>query len=244
MSQLSVVVLHANLKALSCRRSNLQLSDAVQKCHTRWQQVRCGMIADLYKSNLAFTRIRFLSLPNIPIILPTSLHTLRTWFLKFRFSSRFTPRILMDYDCSTFLPHIFRSTFLSPFGFPKITAWYLSQLTFKRLSWYHLVILSPLSTSIFSTLFVVSFATKTWWSSAYIETFASDIMLGISFRKIFQISGPKVLPCGHPLSSQPSHLLQNLSLLYSLFPENMIVWAVWLYPRNCRPAVYLWATEG
>ena len=128
------------------------------------------MIADLYKSNLAFTGIRFLSLLNIPIIPPTFLHTLRIWSLKFRFSSRFTPRILMDCDCSTFSPHISRSTFLSPFGFPKIIAWYLSQLTFKRLSWYHLVILSPLSTSIFSTLFVVSFATKTWWSSAYIET--------------------------------------------------------------------------
>ena len=48
-----------------------------------------------------FIFMRFLSLLNIPIIPPTFLHTLRIWSLKFRFSSRFTPSILMDCDCST-----------------------------------------------------------------------------------------------------------------------------------------------
>ena len=44
--------------------------------------------------------------------------------------------------CSTFSSHISGSTFLFSFGFSKTTAWHLSQLTIKRLSWYHLVIQS------------------------------------------------------------------------------------------------------
>ena len=127
----------------------------------------------------------------------------------------------MDCVCSTFSPHISRSTFLSPFGFPKT-----SSMIFVTIN--HLVMPSSSSTSI-STLFVESFATKTWWSSACIEMLASDIMLDISFWKIFHISGPSVLPCGHPRSL---HL--NPVTYYITYPASCTLFSLPLKKRSYR----------
>ena len=125
----------------------------------------------------------------------------------------------MDCVCSTFSSHISRPMLLSPLGSPKTMTWYLLQLTFKRLSWYHLVILTPLSTS---KSILHAFHCFPWWSSAYIETLASVIMLGILFWKISTWVVQTWIPVDILSLPQPSHLLQNLSSLYSLFPWNMI----------------------
>ena len=52
----------------SCTLSNLWVSEALQKCHTKWQYVKCGRIAALKRCNLASVGIRFLSLIITPIL--------------------------------------------------------------------------------------------------------------------------------------------------------------------------------
>ena len=47
-------VLYTILTARYCTLSTFLASEALQKCHIRWQYVKYGNIEDLYKSNFAF----------------------------------------------------------------------------------------------------------------------------------------------------------------------------------------------
>ena len=55
--------------ARSCILSSFLASDALQKCHTMWQYVRFGTIADLYSCSLACMGIIFLKWTRTPIFL-------------------------------------------------------------------------------------------------------------------------------------------------------------------------------
>ena len=98
------VLLNTVLKAFSCSLSSFRQSDAREKCHTNWQYIRWGIIADLYSCNFAQDGIRFFNLFKIPTCLLTVLQTSLVWRLKCNFSSRFTPSILIDRDCSICSP--------------------------------------------------------------------------------------------------------------------------------------------
>ena len=152
------VLLNTVLKAFSCSLSSFRQSDAREKCHTNWQYIRWGIIADLYSCNFAQDGIRFFNLFKIPTCLLTVLHTSLVWRLKFNFSSRFTPSILIDRDCSICSPPKVMLIILSVSPCRSML-WNLSQFTYSRLSAYHLVILSPSSRSSFSTPLLESSAT-------------------------------------------------------------------------------------
>ena len=55
-------------------RSSFLLSEAVQKCQVRWQYVKYGNMADLYKVNLALVGMSFLSLIITPTLSLAFLH--------------------------------------------------------------------------------------------------------------------------------------------------------------------------
>ena len=89
--QLDCLSLHTARSPRSCILSNLRVSEALEKCHTKWQYVKCGRIAALKRCNLASFGKRFPSLIITPILWLAFLQTLRICKLTFRPQSIVTP---------------------------------------------------------------------------------------------------------------------------------------------------------
>ena len=90
-------VLYTILRALFCTLSTFLASEALQKCHIRWQYVKYGNIEDLYKSNFAFVGIGFLNLERTPTLwlaFICFIHSSLMCLLNTRCSSMSTPRRL------------------------------------------------------------------------------------------------------------------------------------------------------
>ena len=82
--------------ARSCTLSTFLASEALQKCHVRWQYVKYGNIEDLHKSNFASVGIRFLNLERTPTLWLAFIHSSLMCLLSTRCSSMLTPRRLMS----------------------------------------------------------------------------------------------------------------------------------------------------
>ena len=111
------------------------------------------------------------------------------------------------------------------FGFSKTMAWYLSQLTIKRLSWYHLVIQSRGCPQ----YLLHALPCFLCYKDLMIIHIHWNVGIWYYVRHIVQEKNSTLevqTPADILSSPQPSHLLQNLSLLYSLSPGNMILLAV------------------
>ena len=90
----------------SCSLSNPQVSKALQKCHTKWQYVKCGRIAAFKRCYLASVGMRFLNLIITAILWLAFLQTLLICKLKFRPPSIVTPRSSKLSDSIISLPLI------------------------------------------------------------------------------------------------------------------------------------------
>ena len=89
--QLDCLSLNTARSPRSCILSNLRVSEALEKCHTKWKYVKCGRIAALKRCNLASFGKRFPSLIITPILWLALLQTLRICKLTFRPQSIVTP---------------------------------------------------------------------------------------------------------------------------------------------------------
>ena len=76
--------------------STFLASEALQKCHIRWQYVKYGNIEDLYKSNFASVGISFLNLERTPTLWLAFIRSSLMCLLNKRCSSMLTPRGLMS----------------------------------------------------------------------------------------------------------------------------------------------------
>ena len=89
-------LLYTILRARSCTLSTFLASEALQKCHIRWQCIKYGNIEDLYKSNFASVGIRFHNLERTPTLWLAFIHSSLMCLLITRCSSMLTPRRLMS----------------------------------------------------------------------------------------------------------------------------------------------------
>ena len=89
-------VLYTILRARSYTLSTFLASEALQKCHIRWQYVKYGNIEDLYESNFVSVGIRFLNLEGTPTLWLAFIHNSLICLLNTRCSSMLTPRRLMS----------------------------------------------------------------------------------------------------------------------------------------------------
>ena len=99
-SYVSVVVLKTARRARSWMRSIFRPSEDLQKFQTKWQYVKCGIIAVLYNKSLAWHGIRLCKCMRTPTFWLALVHISLMCCVKLRFSSIFTPSSLI---CSVFM---------------------------------------------------------------------------------------------------------------------------------------------
>ena len=88
-----------------CIRSTFLLSHNLQKCHIKWQYIKCGKIKALYSNSLALNGIKFLKQDNIPTFWLILTHSTLISFLKSRSTAMWIPSCLMSSDLSRWVGH-------------------------------------------------------------------------------------------------------------------------------------------